>query len=313
MRAALILNTNAARFQRRPSLVAHVRAACGPDAAVWATRTLDELDDAAREIAGLSPDRIALCGGDGTFMASLGALRRAYAERSLPLLVLAPAGTAATVPRAFGQRADLDTCVRRAVSPAPLAAVERATLSVCEDGATTRTGFIFGTGLVARFFDRYYAAGGHGYATAARIVARIFVGSLFADRYSRSVLDPLPCRLVVDGEALAPRAFSLIVSSTIRDLGLHMQVTHRGGEDPDRPHLVASPLTTRALGPQAPRVLLGRPLGGAGNFDGLVRRFEIEFADAPGPYVLDGDIFRAARVSVEAGPRIRVANIVGRS
>lgn len=309
MRAALVLNINAARFRRRSPLAAHVRAAAGPDAAVWATGTLDELEDAAHEIARRDPERIVLCGGDGTFMASLGALRRAYGERALPLLVLAPAGTAATVPRAFGQRADLGTCVRRAVSPAPLDVVERATLSVTGDNEPSRTGFIFGTGLVARFFDRYYAAGGAGYGTAARIVARIFAGSLVADRYSRSVLDPLPCRLLVDGVPLAPTAWSLIVSSTIRDLGLHMLVTYRGGEDPERPHLVASPLTTRALGPQAPRVLLGRPLAGAGNFDGLVRRFEIDFADAPGPYVLDGDIFRAARVRVEAGPRIRVARV----
>ena len=34
-----------------------------------------------------------------------------------------------------------------------------------------RIGFIFGTGLVANFFDVYYAEGAGGYAGAARIVA----------------------------------------------------------------------------------------------------------------------------------------------
>lgn len=307
MRAALILNTNADRFRRHPALVRRARGLCGPDAAVFATGNLAELEEAAREIARLDPERVALCGGDGTFMAGLGALGRAYAGRPLPALVLAPAGTAATVPRAFGQRAGLLECVRRAGAPAPLEFRVRATLSVNGSGVSAQTGFIFGTGLVARFFDRYYAAGAGGYATAARLVARIFAGSIVADDYSRGVLDPLPCRLSVDGKPLAPSAWSLIVSSTIRDLGLHMLVTHRGGEDPERPHLVASPLTTRALGPQAPRVLLGRPLVGPDNFDALVGSFDIEFPDGPGPYVLDGDIFYADRVHVEAGPRIRVA------
>ena len=103
-----------------------------------------------------------------------------------------------------------------------------------------------------------------------------------------------------------PRAWSLVVCSVVRDLGLHMLVTHRAGEDPARPHLVASPLPTRALGPQAPRVVAGKPLVGDGNFDGLVERFVRRGPDARGCYVLDGDVFRAAEVEVSAGPMIRV-------
>lgn len=139
---------------------------------------------------------------------------------------MAPGGTVATVARNWGQRAGLLDTVRRATRDVPpLRTLQSPTLRVVGDGE--RVGFIFGTGLVARFFERYYAAGAGGYAAAARIVARIFVGSFVTDAYSRSVLEPLPCRITVDDRTLEPDAFSLVVASVVKDLGLHMWVTHR--------------------------------------------------------------------------------------
>ncbi|MEB2310587.1 MAG: diacylglycerol kinase family protein [Sorangiineae bacterium] len=309
MRTAVIVNTNAGRFRRRPGLIERARALAGRDADCFATSSLAELDRAAEALAGREPDRVVLAGGDGTFMAGLSALARVYSSGALPVIVLAPAGTAGTVPRGLGQRGGFERPLRRATAPAPLGWVERPTISVSDSNGARRVGFIFGTGLVARFFDHYEAAGAGGYLVAARIAARVFVGALTGGAFARSVLEPLPCRLSVDGALCAPCAWSLIVSSTIRDLGLHFVVTHRGGEDPARPHLVASPLGPRALGVQLGRVLTGRPLTGAGNVDALVSRFELDFPDGPGPYILDGDLFSAARVTVEAGPRVRIARV----
>jgi len=274
---------------------------------VTVTRSLDELEQAAEAMKSAAVERVVLCGGDGSFMAGLTALwQRGFDP--LPEICLAPGGTVATVARNLGQRASLLQTVRRATAASDrLRHIEHPTLRVSEVNGATRIGFIVGTGLVARFFQRYYAAGAGGYAAAARIVARVFVGSFVSDAYSRSVLDPLGCTLSVEGRELAPRAYSLVVSSVVRDLGLHMWVTHRAAEDPERPHLVASPLPARALGPQAPRVLLGRRLRGEGCFDGLVREFSVRFPDGPGPYVLDGDLFRAEQVDVSAGPKIRLA------
>lgn len=270
------------------------------------TRTQGELRSAVTEMQRSGAERVVLCGGDGTFMGGITALADAGFD-PLPELVFAPGGTVATVARNLGQRRQLLEVVRAACDGSTgLVRVEHPTLAVAETGGVTRVGFIFGTGLVARFFQRYYASGAGGYAAAARIVARVFVGSFVSDAYSRSVLDPLPCTLRVDGRELAPRAYSLVVSSVVRDLGLHMLVTHRAGEDPERPHLVAAPLSARRLGPQAPRVLLGRRLRGAGCFDDLVGELSLRFPDGPGPYVLDGDLLRAEELRVSAGPRIRV-------
>lgn len=306
--AELIVNPRAARLRRRPRLVAGIRKLASGRARVHVTEGLADLDAACRGMAEREPELVVLCGGDGTFMAGVSALGRAFESRPLPALVFAPAGTVATVARNFGHASDLLPTLRRVLDGAPLPpARERPTLRVVESGGATRVGFIFGTGLVARFFEHYYAAGAGGYRAAARIVARIFVGSFVGDAYSRSVLEPLPCTLSVDGRVLTPGAYSLIAASVVRDLGLHLWVTHRAGEEFDRPHLVASPLPPRQLGPQAPRVLLGKSLRGSDNFDDLVTRFAVRFPDGhAGPYVLDGDMLHSPEVEVSAGPRIRV-------
>ncbi len=148
----------------------------------------------------------------------------------------------------------------------------------------------------------------------ARIFAESFVGGPFA----RQVLDPLPCAIEVDGRALRPKAFSLVCASVVRDVGLHLVVNHRAGEDPERPHLVASALPSRHLGWRMPLVLAGKPIGGEDAFDDLARSFTVRFpkpedpgaraddAEDGGPYVLDGDMLRASAVHVTAGPALTV-------
>jgi hypothetical protein len=302
---AIVVNQSARALSRRPELADRIAELASGRAECFRTRTLDDLAAAARRIADRGHGRVVLAGGDGSLMAGVTALAGAFAGRPLPELVLAPGGTVATVAKNFGQRAGLLATVRAALDGARGDVRERPTLHLEFDGQQ-RIGFIFGTGLVARFFEKYYASGAGGYAAAARIVARVFVGSFRSDAYAKSVLDPMPCRLEVDGRVLAPAAFSLVCCSVVRDLGLHLLVTHRAGEDPARPHLVASSLSTRELGPQAPRVFAGKPLAGDENFDGLVERFAVCFPGEGGTWVLDGDVFRSRTVSVSAGPRIRL-------
>ena len=302
-----VLNPHARRLARDPALIARIEAMSRGTARVWVTRTLEDLQEAARQVALDQPEVVVLCGGDGTFMSGVTALERAYAGAPLPRLALAPAGTVATVARNWATGAGVLAVAEHVLSGRPLRSQERPTLWVREHAGASRVGFTVGTGLVARFFDRYYAAGAGGTRTALAIVARIFTGSLIGDGYAKSVLEPLPCTVTADGHELPPRAFSLVVSSVLPDLGLHMRVTYRAGTDLDRPHLVASALPTTELGPQWPRVLRGLPLRGPSCFDALVTSFSVTFpASEKGPYVLDGDVFRASAIQVSAGPRIQV-------
>ncbi|WP_441291169.1 diacylglycerol/lipid kinase family protein [Sorangium sp. KYC3313] len=327
MRIDVIVNTTARRYRARPSLIDRMAAACAGAAELHPTSNVAELAEVCERLARRRTDLVALSGGDGSFMAGVTALARAFGERSLPPLVLLPGGTVATVARNWGMTGDPAVLLARTVSevrglPSGAAihgAVRRPTLRVratTRSGVEERIGFIFGTGLVASFFDVYYERGGDGYGAAARIVARVFIESFYGGAHARRVLDPLPCTIDVEGRQLAPRAWSLICSSAVRDLGIHMLVTYRAGEDLDRPHLVASALPPRELGPRAPLVLAGRRIGGRDHFDDLVQDFTVRFgaetsATSPGdgPYILDGDPLRASEIRVSAGPAIDVLSL----
>jgi diacylglycerol kinase family enzyme len=277
MRIDVIVNTTARLYATRPHHLDRLRRAGAGAVLVHETATLAALAAAVSAIAARGSDLVVLSGGDGTFMAGVTALARAFGEERLPRLALLPGGTVATVARNWGMAGDPVALLERLLRHRHrLRFTSRPTLRVAETTAGVagdeRVGFIFGTGLVASFFDVYYAQGARGHAGAARIVARVFAESFWGGALARRVLDPLPCSIEVEGRRLAPDAWSLVCAAVVRDLGIHMLVTYRAGEDPGRPHLVASPLPSRRLGPRAPLVLAGRCIGGRGHFADLASR-----------------------------------------
>ena len=324
----VIVNALAKRWADAPDAVAAVCALCAGRATVRVTHDLVELDAAAYEAR--NADIVLLAGGDGTYGAGLTALRRV--REGWPLVGLAPGGTVGTVTRSLR----LGTAAREPVLGvarmlhAALAGprIRRTPTLEIEHDAGKSLGFIVGTGLVASFFELYDTAAaealargevprrssGGGNLAAARIVARVFLESFVGGPIARRVLRPLPCTVTVhdDGPRKLPwSASSLVVASVLRDLGLGMRVTHRGAEDPSRPHVVVSGLVPRALGPRMFRVLRGVPIAGPEetHFDGLVDALEVVFPETPseprgGPWVLDGDLRRSRRLVVRAGPEV---------
>jgi hypothetical protein len=302
---AFIVNRNAGGFRRAPDLEQRLRRAASARGKVYATRNEDELDRAVREAVAHGASPIVFCGGDGTYLSGVTALVRAAGAGPLPAVGLVRAGTVSIVAKNWDAERDVVRAVRTiAERPQRLQVASRPTLLIESDGVT-RIGFTFGTGLVANFFEVYDQASPGGLGVALRITLRTFFDSFVGGPYAKKILGALPCRITVDGQVLEPNAWSLVLCSVLRDVGLHMLVTYRAGEDHRRPHLVASPLPPRLLGPQWPLVAVGRPLVGAGNFDGLVHSFQVDFPER-GPFVLDGDTFHAKTVRVSAGPSIVV-------
>ena len=302
----VIVNREASRLAPSGGLQQIIAAAAARGGArVHETRTLADLEHVAGAIAARGSGAVILAGGDGSYMAGVSALAHAYGSRPLPPIALAPGGTVCTVARNLGMTGSARAYARqlvRAVCDGTAHTEARPTLRVVDDGGGDRVGFIFGAGLVVRFFEAYYAAPRQGLTAAARLVARIFAGSLAGSAYARRLLGPTRCSLRVDGDLHAARRWSLVLASVVRDVGLHLRVPYRAGEDFERFHVVASGLPPRALGTQLPRALAGRPLTGEPRVDALARTLQLDFADEPGGYVLDGDLFHARTATIEAGP-----------
>jgi diacylglycerol kinase family enzyme len=296
---AVLINRTAYQFARSSDLLAATHGAAGPDALVIETHDLAELDGAVHQVRHDDPDTIAICGGDGSYMAGVTALRRVYGRTPLPRMAFLPGGTVSTVARNYGVRGTPPEALRRVVALHAAGALPTVAHQTID--ANGNVGSIFGAGLVASFFDLYYAEAATGYADAARMVARIFAESFVGGAYARRVLEPIRCSVSVDGVPLSRTHFSLICCATVHDLGLHMNVSYRAGERADALHLVASSLPTRALGPQLFRVLRGRRIRGDPHFDGLVRTFRVAFPEKS-PWVLDGDLLHARAVDVRLGP-----------
>jgi len=290
-----------------------------------------DLDAAADELAREVPDAIVLAGGDGSYMAGVTALVRSFAaagrsEDALPPIALAPGGTVSTVARNWGFRGggllsgSEDKAARYAarlldaVARGRATVTERPTLRAADERAT-RVGFIVGAGLVSRFFEVYDEEGARGYRGAASIVARVFAGSFARGVLAQRILTPVPCTITVDGVVAPFDRTSLVCASVVRDLGIGMHLLYRAGEEQDRFHVVATPLGPSRLGPQLPLVLAGRPLLGAGNVDTLARSVELRFGGGEDggqtarAYVLDGELLRAERVVVTAGPVLRILSV----
>jgi diacylglycerol kinase family enzyme len=268
----VIVNRNAGDLRQDGAVRrALLREAAARGARVHETRTIEELEGGARALSERGAGCVVLAGGDGSHMAGLSALSRAFGG-AMPRVALAPGGTVGIVASQVGgggrgSAGARATRLLRAVCEGT--AVERTTptLRVRDDAGGDRVAFIFGAGLVARFFDVY------------------------------------------DGQPRAPRAWSLVLASVVKDVGLGIRATYRAGERSDRFHAVASTRTPRGLAMQVPKVLTGRAMGrqdgGTDQVDALVKVMRVRF-EASGTYVVDGDVVRAREVTVEAGPVVRV-------
>lgn len=311
MTVDLVVNRNAHKLGDDSPLRARLIAAAERGGArVHETRSLEELDRVARDVAARGTDAVVLAGGDGSHMGGVSALARAFDGRP-PRVAFAPGGTVSTVARnlvgASGSAAWGEKLVG-AVCQGTARARDVPSLHVRDDAGGDRVGFIFGAGLVAHFFDVYDAAPRQGVAPAAGLASRIFLGSLFGAPLARRVLAPVACGLEVDGDEQPSRAWSLVLASVVRDVGLGVRATYRAGESFDRFHVVASTLSPRGLATQVPRVLSGRPMRSAGHaaVDAMARTLRVRFDGGDASYVLDGDVLRARDVRVDAGPVVRV-------
>jgi diacylglycerol kinase family enzyme len=222
----------------------------------------------------------------------------------LPRFAILRGGTVNTVARNVGISGHpeeiLARLVRRYRAGGAMASVEVDLLEV-----NGMYGFLYGAGMPGRFFETYYGGPTTGAAWAATLAARAVASGVTGGRFAKWLFEPIDAEITIDGERLAERRFTLIVASTVRDVGLGVRVTYRAGMSPGRFHVIASCLPAARLIGQATRVFRGQALRGKPHNDALAARATMRFQE-PQTYTLDGDLFRADVVQLACGPRLTI-------
>jgi len=300
----VITNPNARGVVADPMLPRRLAQIGGRSTQVVETRNPRELHDALVRFADVGADVVAACGGDGTNLAVLTELIQIHGSESLPRLAVLGGGTVNTVAANIGVHGKPEDILTRLVAcrnrgmAEPV--VERPTL--CVNGSC---GFLFGAAMGARFFEVYYGGPFTGLGWATLLAARITASSLLGTAFARRLFEPVPARITVDGKRLPQERWTLLVAATVENVGLQIRITCRAVERQGHFHLVASGLPAFELARQFHRTFLSRSLSGEPHFDLLAREAVIEF-ERPEPYIMDGDLFRAARLVLRQGPNVKL-------
>ena len=166
-------------------------------------------------------------------------------------------------------------------------------------------GFLFGACMPGRFFEAYYGGPTTGATWASVLAMRTVASGIMRGPFAKWMFSPIPAQITIDGRTLEAREFTLLVAATVQNVGIGVRVPYRAGTVPGRFHIIASSLPMMNLIGQFARVFGGRPLRGEPHTDALARKADIKF-DEMQTYTLDGDLFRAERMSLAAGPRVSI-------
>jgi diacylglycerol kinase family enzyme len=302
----VILNPNALGVRRRPGLRERLQQLVGSEGEVIETRTPEALAGAARRFADAGHRIVATCGGDGTNLSTITEMVRAYGRDRLPMFAILRGGTVNTIAENLQIRGRPEEILARLVACAREDAGEVPCVGQDLLEVNGLSGFLFATAMGARFLEAYYGGPIPGPAWAAVLAARTVASSLITGSFARWLFAPVDMELEVDGRIVTelgpPRLF---LASTVPDVGIGMKVTWQAGRQPGRFHLIASGLSTVAMGLQLRAVMAGRPLTGSPHLDTLATSARIRFAE-PQTFTLDGELFRERDVKISVGPRLWV-------
>lgn len=318
-KTAIIVNANAGKHNGRGSaLQMAAQILTAPDL-VFTTKSLAELEHAARQIA--SHPEIAVLGvfgGDSTASSSLkSVISKMRPDKPNPLILHLVGGTMNTVARSAGLVKDGDKPddivrlaqkVRKKIDAGlPLGITPLAPLCINDD-----YGFLFGAGTAATFLEEYYKDPVRGKRRAIKVFADAFVSELaalftFRKKARRSFFSEVHASIVFP-EGHEPRVapqgtHTTILCGTVEHIGLGCKGLPLARSEDGCFHLRST--NTSFWG-----TLMNSPLLFAGStsipfmFDTVVPSAKIKFT-GPSKIMIDGDVKPAEEeYGISMGPTL---------
>ena len=288
-RILVIVNRKAGGVQRTPGLVEELKRSVGDRGDVQLTASSAEVVQAISRARLAGVDTVAMCGGDGTDLCTATALATVYGEAAWPRLAVLSGGTLNTVAHNLGCAGDAPRLLARLLAAEEPAVLVRPLLRVNE-----HTGFIFGSQMVARVLDAYYA-GGASPAGAALLAAHMVVSAALRTRFVRELFKPELTALTLDGQALGLFRFTSLVASVVAAPAVGLRALYRAGEDGGF-HVVGTEQSPSKIVAEAGRLWAGLPVSTM-TVDAVAKQATLSFSK-PARFSVDGDLFSASRIDL---------------
>jgi hypothetical protein len=284
------------------------------------TRSLDELSDAKDEILQNPPDILLSFGGDGSNQHLLGSddafLEQLLQLRNPPNFIFCGGGSTNVVVGALKVRPGRDpykahaAIIEKIKRGVPLDVIHRHMLRI-----NGYRGFIYGSGIVARFLDEYNAKTPKGVRRAIMVVLGALANQLLRylppwrrESYARRFGVAWKCysddRLIAEGSG--PRTG--ICAATVEEVGMGCKLTNRAMEQVEHFHVILSGLSFWGTTVAVPAMFLGSKLPGD-VVDEVVTKVVLDY-ERPTSHIIDGETYGpdklGTRVVLERGPLIKI-------
>lgn len=309
----VISNPRSGRNQRNPELVERLAYVLGEQGQIAQPRSFDDLEATARDLRDRGVEVICVHGGDGTLHKALSALFRVYLETHpgraedlvLPRIAILKSGTMNTMARNVGVKRSSESMLGHVVGTwqghGAFEIEERRLLVV--DGK--HAGFLFGTGVLARFLEAYYAGGDASPWKAVKTLGRACWGAMLDDSFNQWLFKPDPFEVSVDGRRWRSPAYASVAVGTAADIGIGFQLFHRALRQREHLHALGFTCSAFDVVKLLPRIYRGQPIGREGIHDEAARRVQIR-GTAPIGFMMDGDFLQGGEtLTVQVGPRVR--------
>jgi diacylglycerol kinase family enzyme len=331
MYLGVVVNPLARRNRAAADRAAELRRIVGPSGEVHETGSVEDLRAALEKLCP-RVSHLVCDGGDGSLNWLINETEHCVSDpERWPTFVPANSGSVNAVARKARVRGRPEAIVRALTAaaemdrPPPEVLLDTLTLDgETADGATFHR-LCFGLaagGVGNRFYEKYYDNHTHGRADVVRVIARSFAdyvtnkvvpGHSNKPNYASSLFAPTQARVVIDGEEVPTRTHRLLHAGAI---DLHIGGPFRlfpKASEPGALHFQAGEMRPSKIIVRLPMALTNGTLRGDRLRDVNGREMLIEAEDEPLAPIIDGERFLGiVRLVARAGPRIRIAQVVGR-
>lgn len=304
MSVGVISNPRSRRNRKNPELARELTYVLGERGEMHEPEDLDALQRAAERFRERDIDLLCVNGGDGTLHRAVTAMARVYGDASLPRFALLRGGTMNTIAGGLGIHGTpgdiLDRVVTAYHAGEPLGQDSR--WAMCVDGE--RYGFLFGTGLQARFLEEYYRGGEPTPLKAAWVLARAIASAAVQGPMIKRMFGSVRQDVFVDGERWPRDEWISVAAGTVDDIGLGFRPYYAAPHHPGHLHAVGFACRPWHVIRELPRIRAARPTRSPDILDDVCTELVLRGAE-PIDYMMDGDFHRGGReLTVRVGPRV---------